>query len=67
MPTHPFPCPACRGYGDYCPLDPAKNEAAYEKNRRVEFKIVKTNTGPTGVELGCDAASKKGVKPDPVP
>jgi OmpA-OmpF porin, OOP family len=55
-----------KGYGEYCPDDPGHNEEAWEKNRRVEFKIVKTNTGPTGVELGCETASKKGVKPDPV-
>ena len=53
------------GYGDYCPLDPAKNEAAYEKNRRVEFKIVRKDGQPTGVVLGCDAATAKGVVPLP--
>ena len=31
------------------------------------LKIVKTKDGPTGVELGCDTASRKGVKPDAVP
>lgn len=56
-----------KGYGEYCPEDPEHNEAAWEKNRRVEFKIVKTADGPTGVELGCKNAVEKGVKPDPVP
>ncbi len=56
-----------KGYGEFCPEDPAHNEEAWEKNRRVEFKIVKTKDGPTGVELGCDNASRRGVKPDPVP
>ncbi len=56
-----------KGYGEYCPEDPGHNEEAWEKNRRVEFKIVKTKDGPTGVELGCQSASDKGVKPDPVP
>ena len=56
-----------KGYGEFCPLDPAHNETAWEQNRRVEFKIVKTKDGPTGVELGCDGATKKGVAPDPVP
>jgi outer membrane protein OmpA-like peptidoglycan-associated protein len=56
-----------KGYGEFCPEDPAHNEEAWEKNRRVEFKIVKTKDGPTGVELGCAAASAKGVKPDPIP
>jgi outer membrane protein OmpA-like peptidoglycan-associated protein len=51
-----------KGYGWYCPLD-AKDD---EKNRRVEFTIVKMNGKPTGVALGCEAATKAGVKPDPV-
>ena len=50
--------------------DPGHNEAAWEKNRRVEFKIVKTKDGPTGVELGCTNATAHGVhrspsRPDP--
>jgi OOP family OmpA-OmpF porin len=56
-----------KGYGEYCPLDEGHNEKAWEQNRRVEFKIVKTKDGPTGVELGCDNATKHGVPPDPVP
>ena len=53
------------GYGEYCPLDPASNAAAWDKNRRVEFKVVRTDQGPTGVELGCDKAKQKGVVPPP--
>ena len=56
-----------KGYGEFCPEDPGHDERAWEKNRRVEFKIVKTKDGPTGVELGCDNAAKHGVSPDPVP
>ena len=56
-----------KGYGEYCPEDPASNEAAWEKNRRVEFKIVKTKDGPTGVELGCQRAVAAGVRAEPVP
>ena len=56
-----------KGYGEYCPEDPAHNEEAWEKNRRVEFKIVKTKDGPTGVELGCPNANGHGVAPEPVP
>jgi outer membrane protein OmpA-like peptidoglycan-associated protein len=56
-----------KGYGEYCPEDPGHNEAAWEKNRRVEFKIVKTKDGNTGVELGCANATAHGVPPDPVP
>jgi outer membrane protein OmpA-like peptidoglycan-associated protein len=53
------------GYGEYCPLDPAHNAGAWEKNRRVEFKVVRTAEGPTGVALGCDKAKEKGVVPLP--
>jgi outer membrane protein OmpA-like peptidoglycan-associated protein len=56
-----------KGYGEYCPEDPAHNDAAWEKNRRVEFKIIKTKDGPTGVELGCQNARTHGVPPEPVP
>jgi len=56
-----------QGYGEYCPLDEGHNEAAWEKNRRVEFKVVKTQDGPTGVDLGCKTARDKGVNPAPVP
>jgi len=62
-----------KGFGEYCALDnpdgtsTIHNETQWEKNRRVEFKIVKTKDGPTGVELGCKNASSKGVKSDPVP
>jgi OmpA-OmpF porin, OOP family len=55
-----------KGYGEFCPEDPGHNEAAWEKNRRVEFKIVKTKDGPTGVELGCANATAHGVAPAPV-
>jgi OOP family OmpA-OmpF porin len=56
-----------KGYGEYCPIEDAHNESAWEKNRRVEFKIVKSKDGPTGVELGCAAATAHGVKADPIP
>ena len=56
-----------KGYGEFCPLEDGHNEAAWEQNRRVEFKIVKNKEGPTGVELGCANASAHGVKADPVP
>jgi OOP family OmpA-OmpF porin len=44
------------GYGERCPVDPGHNAQAWEKNRRVEFKIIKTEMGPTGVEVACPAA-----------
>jgi outer membrane protein OmpA-like peptidoglycan-associated protein len=55
-----------KGYGEYCPIDPAHNEAAWEQNRRVEFKILKTQDGPTGVDVGCSNATEHGVVSDPV-
>jgi hypothetical protein len=56
-----------QGYGEYCPLDDASNPAAWEKNRRVEFKVVKVDPdGLTGVKRGCDTARGKGVNPPPV-
>ena len=30
------------GYGKYCPVDQGHNEAAWEQNRRVEFKVLNT-------------------------
>jgi OOP family OmpA-OmpF porin len=55
-----------KGYGEYCPIDEGHNEAAWEQNRRVEFKILKTADGPTGVDLGCPNAVQHGVVPDKV-
>ncbi|HMJ16705.1 MAG TPA: OmpA family protein [Polyangiaceae bacterium] len=52
-----------QGYGEYCPLDRGHNEPAWEKNRRVEFKVVKTEEGDSGVSRGCDTARAKGVLP----
>jgi outer membrane protein OmpA-like peptidoglycan-associated protein len=45
------------GYGERCPIDPAHNETAWEKNRRVEFKIIATDQGPTNVEVVCPAGA----------
>ena len=41
------------GYGERCPVDSRSTPAAWEKNRRVEFKIIATEDGPTGVEVAC--------------
>jgi OOP family OmpA-OmpF porin len=45
------------GYGERCPIDASHNETAWEKNRRVEFKILETEDGPTGVEVVCPAGA----------
>ncbi|MET0386737.1 MAG: OmpA family protein [Polyangiales bacterium] len=46
------------GYGERCPVDPSHNATAWEKNRRVEFKIIRTDAGPTGVEVACPAGKE---------
>jgi OOP family OmpA-OmpF porin len=43
------------GYGERCPIDPRHNAEAWDANRRVEFKIIRTEDGPTGVEVACPA------------
>lgn len=55
-----------QGYGEYCPLDKGSNPRAWEKNRRVEFKVVKTDEGDTGVDRGCARARAQGVLPPAV-
>jgi OmpA-OmpF porin, OOP family len=55
------------GYGEYCPVDPGHNEAAWEQNRRVEFKVLVVDGVPTGVETACETAKKHGITPPPVP
>ncbi len=46
-----------QGYGEYCPLDAEETQVAYEKNRRVEFKVLKTSGSATGVDTGCKSAA----------
>ncbi|MEM7448060.1 MAG: OmpA family protein [Myxococcota bacterium] len=41
------------GYGERCPVDMGHNRRAWERNRRVEFKIISTVDGPTDVEVAC--------------
>lgn len=43
------------GYGERCPIDPRHIPEAWEQNRRVEFKIIRTIDGDTGVEIACPA------------
>ncbi|RLB49868.1 MAG: OmpA family protein [Deltaproteobacteria bacterium] len=43
------------GYGERCPVNPRSNATAWEQNRRVEFKIIESEGGPTGVEVACPA------------
>jgi outer membrane protein OmpA-like peptidoglycan-associated protein len=55
------------GYGFYCPLDQADSEEAREKNRRVEFKILRRGGNDTSVKYGgCEAADKKGLTAKPI-
>ncbi|MDI7266992.1 MAG: OmpA family protein [Myxococcota bacterium] len=46
------------GYGERCPVDPRSSAAAWDKNRRVEFKIIWTDAGPTRVERSCPAGAE---------
>jgi OmpA-OmpF porin, OOP family len=55
-----------QGYGEYCPLEDGHTPAAWEKNRRVEFKVVKTDEGMSDAERGCERAKAKGVNPPKV-
>lgn len=52
-----------QGYGEYCPLENASTPQAWEKNRRVEFKVVKTEEGVSSAKRGCDIARDAGVFP----
>src|SRR5262249_14217358 len=56
-----------RGYGNFCPLDPGDSDPAREKNRRVEFKIMRIDGVETGVALGCEQATQRGIGATTVP
>jgi outer membrane protein OmpA-like peptidoglycan-associated protein len=56
-----------QGYGNFCPVDPGDTEPAREKNRRVEFKIMRVMGVETGVALGCEGAAAHGITTGPVP
>jgi outer membrane protein OmpA-like peptidoglycan-associated protein len=51
------------GYGEECPVDKGHNAKAWDKNRRVEFKILETTDGCTGVEIACPKAVSLGLVP----
>jgi outer membrane protein OmpA-like peptidoglycan-associated protein len=51
------------GYGEECPVDKGHNPKAWEKNRRVEFKILETTDGCTNVDITCDRAISLGLVP----
>jgi outer membrane protein OmpA-like peptidoglycan-associated protein len=52
-----------QGYGEYCPLENASTMAAWDRNRRVDFKVVKTEDGMTRVNRGCARARNAGIIP----
>jgi outer membrane protein OmpA-like peptidoglycan-associated protein len=45
------------GYGERCPLDPRHTAEAWDQNRRVEFKILRTTDGQTMTrdQIACPA------------
>jgi outer membrane protein OmpA-like peptidoglycan-associated protein len=50
------------GYGEYCPLEPnAPDRGGNEKNRRVEFRILRVSGKPTGADTSCPDAVKAGI------
>ena len=56
-----------QGYGEYCPVDKASNARAWQKNRRVEFKVVLTEDGKTKAPRGCTWARDNGIFPPQLP
>lgn len=46
------------GYGELCPIETGDTPQAWDKNRRVEFKIVATADGATNEEIVCPAGRK---------
>ena len=50
------------GFGSYCPVDPAENDAAFTKNRRVEFVVLRRAGASMAAKWGgCPDAQKKGM------
>jgi len=45
-----------RGYGERCPVATGHTEEAWSRNRRVEFRMVRTTAGLSGVDLGCEGS-----------
>ncbi len=56
-----------QGYGEYCPVAKASNARAWEKNRRVDFKVVMTDEGKSKAPRGCRWARDNGIFPPPLP
>jgi hypothetical protein len=52
------------GYGEECPVNPKHSEKAWEENRRVEFRVLETTDGCTGVSVTCDKALKLDLVPE---
>lgn len=44
------------GFGERCPIDARHNEEGWQRNRRVEFKILRTTDGDAEDALPCEAA-----------
>jgi outer membrane protein OmpA-like peptidoglycan-associated protein len=54
------------GYGSFCPIDAGATAEAFDKNRRVEFKIVINGGKTTDVALVCEEARRNGITSPPL-
>lgn len=51
------------GYGEYCPLEAnLPHGGGSEKNRRVEFRVLRTSEGLTGAKTSCPFAEQAGIR-----
>jgi outer membrane protein OmpA-like peptidoglycan-associated protein len=51
------------GFGDLCPMEPGRSDQARERNRRVEFFILRTSGQCTHLDAACPAAHDAGLVP----
>jgi len=50
-----------KGFGAFCPVDPALTASAHAANRRVTFVVLETTNGIEGKPTGCPEATKHGL------
>jgi outer membrane protein OmpA-like peptidoglycan-associated protein len=52
------------GYGETCPMNFGTSAGAFSKNKRIEFKLLETDKGCTGIEFVCREAVDLGLVPE---